>query len=133
MDIVVTVPKNFTHPAAPGKRGLQAWIAEGDAAGDPDSGAKWWFTTWGTIPEISNGERVYVVCEGRIRGYSPLVEIMRTGGLAMQKNKPGPIAFVRGGVAVAVTIPEAVQGFRGWRYRWWERAQEIPFPNWREV
>lgn len=29
-DVVVTVPKNFTHPDFPGLRGLAAWIAEGD-------------------------------------------------------------------------------------------------------
>ena len=35
------------------------------------------------------------------------------------------------GGAVAVTIPERVTGFRGWRRRWWERDAEVPFPGWR--
>ena len=65
-DYVVTVPKNFTHPAAPGKRGLAAWIAEGDAAGDPQSGREWWFTTYGLLPSfVGDDDRLYVVCEGR--------------------------------------------------------------------
>lgn len=115
-DIVVTVPKNFTHPDAPGKRGLAAWIAEGDPAGSEWSGELWSFYIGGS-PVIGPGERVYVVCEGLLRGYAPLV---RMEGWEL----------IRGGGAVAVTIPCEVPGFRGFRYRWWEREDEIPFPNW---
>lgn len=123
MDVVVTVPKNFTHPAAPGKKGLAAWLAEGDAPGEPWSGQDWWFTTWGPIPDIANGERVYVACEGRLVGYAPLVEMM--ADLQVHKDKgQGPIAFVRRGGAVACTIPEKIVGFRGWKYRWWDRQKE---------
>lgn len=32
---------------------------------------------------------------------------------------------------MACTIPAPVTGFRGWRYRWWSRDDEIPFPDWR--
>jgi hypothetical protein len=39
-------------------------------------------------------------------------------------------ALVRHGDAVAVTIDEFVRGFRGWRYRWWNRDIETPFPDW---
>jgi hypothetical protein len=52
MDIVVTVPKTFTHECAPGKRGLAAWIAEGDAAGETWSGTHWSFTVGGAEPNI---------------------------------------------------------------------------------
>lgn len=40
-------------------------------------------------------------------------------------------ALVRRAGAVAVTIPEPITGFRGWRYRWWPREAEVPFPDWR--
>lgn len=128
-DVVVTVPKNFTHPAAPGKRGLAAWIAEGDAAGDAYSGQEWWFTTYGPLPYCQPGERVYIVCEGRLRGYAPLIRAMFDESRV--RNGCAPIAFIRGGDVVAVTIDEPIQGFRGWRARWWDRADERPFPDWK--
>lgn len=113
-DVVVTVPKSF---------GLDTWIAEGDAAGEPWSGEEWHFYLGGHPPKIEPGERVYVLYNGRIRGYSPLVRVERNG--------IGRLALVRHGDAVAVTIPEVVRGFQGWRYRWWNRSIEIPFPDWR--
>jgi hypothetical protein len=128
-DLVVTVPKTFTHPAAPGFKGLAAWIAEGDAAGEPASGQEWMFTTFGPLPHIQPGERVYVVCEGKLRGYAPLVRCMYDS--ARYRNGQAPIALIRGGGAVAVTIDEEIRGFRGYRTRWWDRAAEKPFPNWR--
>lgn len=129
-DVVVTVPKNFTHPCAPNKRGLAAWIAEGDAAGDASTGQEWWFTTYGPIPTFALGDRCYIVCEGRLRGYAPLVDVRYDqDGF---RNGQAPIAFIRKGGAVAVTINEPIQGFRGWRARWWDRKDEIPFPNWRD-
>ena len=129
-DVVVTVPKNFTHPDAPGKKGLAAWIGEGDAAGVEDSYSfdEWSFYVGMGKPAIREGERVYVVCEDRLRGYAPLVRI--------EKNDNGiyvaTYALVRAGgaTAVAVTIPEHIVGFRGVRYRWWDRSIEIPFPDW---
>jgi len=130
LDVVVTVPKAFTHPAAPGKKGLLAWIAEGDAAGDPDTGLLWEYSTYGASPKILSGERVYIVCENRLRGYAPLVDLRfypRYGRSAPQ----GTVVFVRRGGAVAVTIPDKVVGFRGWKYRWWDRSVEIPFPDWK--
>ena len=129
-DYVVTVPKNFTHHAAPGKRGLAAWIAEGDAAGDPASGREWCFTTYGILPSpVGDDDRLYVVCEGRLRGYAPLVAI-KYDKLRF-KNGRAPLAFVRRGGAVAVTIAERIIGFRGYRRRWWHRDMELPFPDWR--
>ncbi len=121
-DIVVTVPMNFTLPEFPGLRGLDTWCAEGDPAGEPASGARWVFTTGGARPNIKLGDRVYIVCEDRLRGYAPLVNLYYIDGA---------IGLVRQGGAVAVTIPEKIKGFRGWRYRWWDKSMEVPFPDWR--
>lgn len=57
-DVVVTVPKDFHFD---GQTGLAGWIAEGDAAGEPESGVQWYFTLGGHPPKIEPGERVYVV------------------------------------------------------------------------
>lgn len=122
-DIAVTVPKNFTHPSCPGKRGMAAWLAEGDQPGEPWSGTLWEFTTWGTTPRIDIGDRVYVVCENRLVGYSPLVRL--ECDMAYGKGL-GHIGLIRGGGAVACTIPTPIRGFRGWRYRWWNREAEVP-------
>ena len=117
-DVVVTVPRSF---------GLQPWIAEGDAAGEPWSGECWAYYL-NAVPNILPGERVYVVCEERLRGYAPLVQVkLRSMGLARR----AACALIRAGDAVAVTIPEKIIGFRGFRYRWWERSIEVPFPDWR--
>lgn len=110
-DVVVTIPKSF---------GLQAWIAEGDLPGEPWSGLESFFSLGG-VPDIVPGERVYVVFDGRLRGYAPLVRIDRQGRRC---------ALVRRGGAVALTIDARVPGFRGFRYRWWARRWERPFPDW---
>jgi hypothetical protein len=120
-DVVVTVPKRF---------GLKTWIDEGDAAGTDWSGVLWHFRTFGPKPVIEPGERVYIVCEGRLRGYAPLVRLYWADTV---RPPLGDVAFIRGGGAVAVTIPESIAGFRGWRYRWWKREVEVPFPKWKEV
>jgi hypothetical protein len=125
-DVVVTVPKNFWDWSSEHSnlRGLAAWIAEGDAAGSTVwSGTEWHFELGGPQPKINPGERVYVVCEGKLRGYAPLMYIDDLGG--------GRYALVRGGGAVAVTIDESIRGFRGFRYRWWNRENERPFPDWK--
>ena len=125
-DVVVTVPKSFRWDGSD-ERGLAAWIDEGDAAGDPYSGILWKFSTWGARPEIAPAERVYVVCEGRVRGFAPLVELR----FSLVQNGLGRVVFVRGDGAEAVTIPHRTTGFRGWRYRWWHRDIEVAFPNWK--
>ena len=127
-DYVVTVPMNFTHEDAPGLKGLDAWIAEGDAAGEADSGQEWWFTTFGVLPVFVPGCRLYIVCEDRLRGYAPITRIMFDESRI--RNGQAPLAFVRRGGAVAVTIPERITGFRGYRRRWWSRDDETPFPEW---
>jgi hypothetical protein len=123
-DVVVTVSKNFEYYDPKTKRdlvGIEGWIAEGDAAGEPWSGEEWYFTLGGYAPHISKGDRVYVVHNGKLRGYAPLVRV--------EKLDYG-YALVRGGGAVAVTIDESIVGFRGYRYRWWKYEQERPFPDW---
>ena len=59
-DVVVTVPINFRYGIGP-ERGLDAWIAEGDAAGDPTSGELWTFFTSSPSscyrPESTNASR----------------------------------------------------------------------------
>lgn len=114
MDVVVTVPKSF---------GLGRWIAEGDAAGEPESGDEWGFFLGGHPPKIEPGERVYIVYNGKLRGYAPLVRVQRTAS---------GYALVRKGGAVAVTVDQLIRGFQGFRYRWWDRSEEKQFPAWRE-
>lgn len=114
MDVVVTVPKSF---------GLETWIAEGDAAGEPWSGEEWGFYLGGNPPKIDPGERVYIVYNGKLRGYAPLVRIQHTDR---------GYALIRHGDAVAVTIDERIIGFRGFRYRWWSHSSERPFPEWKD-
>lgn len=114
-DVVVTVPRSF---------GLDTWIDEGDAAGEEWSGQEWDFYLAGLRPAIKPGERVYVVYNGALRGYAPLVRVDWYGGRRY--------SLVRHAGAVAVTIPEFIQGFRGFRYRWWDRSIEVPFPDWRD-
>ena len=116
MDVVVTVPK--WH--------WKDWLAEGCLAGEPYphlSSPQWVFRI-PTLPKrIKRGERVYIVAHGRLRGYAPLVDTKWGTGKEYY--------LVRGGGAVALTIPESIKGFRGYRYRWWEREIEQPFPSWK--
>jgi len=120
MDVVVTVPK--------GK--WQEWIEEGDLPGEePQYESHFWYGH-GPLPRINPGERVYIVAHGRLRGYAPLVTIEPRCRL---RYTDGVGCFLREGGAVAVTIDEPIRGFQGWRYRWWEREDEKPFPDWQKV
>lgn len=112
-DIVITIPKKV----------WAEWLEEGDCAGEPYTGRRYVYWTGGRNPTIQPDERVYVVAHGRLRGWAPL-------DYAYGDNA-GRIAFVRKGGAVAVTIEEPIRGFRGFRYRWWPLADEVPFPKWR--
>lgn len=118
MDVVITCPMGL----------WESWIEEGDLPGDEPSGYDYhfWIPRF-PLPSISPGERVYIVAHGKLRGYAPLVEIE----LQCLIGLPGRACLLRRGGAVAVTIPEGIRGFRGWRYRHWSRDDEIPFPNWR--
>jgi hypothetical protein len=112
-DVIVTVPKSF---------GLQQWIDEGDLPGESSSGLEWHFYLGGSPPNIKPGERVYVTYNGKLRGYSTLVRIERYSQYSY--------ALVRHNDSEAVTIDRPMPGFRGFRYRDWERSEEKPFPEW---
>ena len=108
-DLVATCPKDFWHQ----------WIAEGDAAGEPETGEEWgWFTNHGFISLALPGDRLYIVAHGKLRGYAIVTRV--TNG-----------AICRKGGAVACTISQLIPGFRGLRKRWWDRAIEEPFPAWK--
>lgn len=122
-DVVVTVPKN---------RWLR-WLAEGDLPGDPiDELGEWDFSIGSMTPtSLPRDSRVYVVAHGLLRGYAPLVRV----DAGLERLDKG---LVRAGGAVAVTLqpfgklePTEIKGFRGWRwrYRWWDRADEVTFPD----
>jgi hypothetical protein len=118
MDVVVTLTKSF---------GLRRWIAEGDPAGTDWSGQEWGWYMGGHPPKnLEPGDRVYVVYDGHLIGYSPLVCIRQNPHIR-------GYVLVRGGGAVAVTIDERIRGFQGCRYRWWKREDERPFPDWQEL
>lgn len=111
-DVVVTVPKDL----------WELWLEEGDLPGDKPTGEEWGFYTSGARPGIRRGDRVYVVAHGKLRGYAPLTRLEVDGRR---------LTFGREGAAVALTIPESIRGFRGWRYRWWNRKIETAFENWK--
>ena len=116
-DLVVTCPKGF----------FLEWIAEGDAAGEPYTGEEWAWFMGGHKPDIGPGDRLYVVAWGKLRGYAPVTRIAQTTA-----GWPRPSwAICRRGDAVAVTIPEPIKGFQGWRRRWWDRSIETPFAEWK--
>ena len=137
-DIVCTVPLNFRYGD---KKGLAAWLDEGDAPGTEwEDGDYYVYTTGGARPKIEPGERCYIVCEGMLVGYAPLVEMRWTP--KHKGSRWGTLELIRGGGAVACTlkeqmvvgaaratvevIPRKIVGFRGWRYRWWKYEEEIP-------
>lgn len=133
-DIVVTMPLAFQYGDL---KGLDAWISEGDAAGDPDTGCKYCFSVGGYKPTIRPGERVYIVHNKHLIGYASLVRLdtleVQSFGKGSSHPPWGHWGLIRAGGAVAVTIAEEIPGFRGWRYRWWERNDERPFPDWKAV
>lgn len=118
VDLVVTCPKDF----------FREWIAEGDAAGEPWSGEEWgWYLAGRASLPIGVGDRLYVVSHGRLRGFSPVTRVHWT-----PDNDGRWTGYIcREGGGVAVTIPQPIKGFQSWRYRWWDREDEVPFPNWK--
>lgn len=114
-DVVVTVPKGIWAD----------WIDEGDLPEMPDEDMVSHFWLHRPLPKMERGDRVYIVAHGKLRGYAPLRGIEQRCSL-----RPSVGCLMRAGGAVAVTIPESIRGFQGWRYRWWERDTEVPFPDW---
>ena len=115
-DLVGTCPKDF----------WREWIAEGDAAGEPETGTEWgWWTRHPCAQLIKPGDRFYVVAWGRLRGYAIVTRVV--------EEAPGQYVICRKGNAVACTIDWEIKGFRGLQKRWWDRAIEKDFPNWKAV
>ena len=114
-DLVVTCPKKLWLP----------WIEEGDAAGDPPTGEEWAWFLGGRRPPIKKGDRLYIVAHGRLRGFALVTRLVRCDGA-----KPR-WAICREGGAEAVTIRQNIPGFRGYRHRWWDRIEEVLFPEWK--
>ena len=133
-DVVVTVPKRL----------WAEWLAEGDLAdveqvrrpevrrGLCEYQYEFRFRGLG-VPNIAMGERVYVVAWGRLRGWAPLEDLHLKNPEHIFEGCRSGFALIRGPGehAHAVTIPEPIIGFRGWRYRWWGRGTEQPFPAWK--
>lgn len=114
-DVVVTVPSRL----------WDQWLDEGDLPGQPWSGYdNHFFIPKHALPTMQRGDRVYIVARNHLRGYAPLVRIETSCDLMTWRA-----CLLRRGGAVAVTLPEPVRGFQGWRYRWWDREQELPFPE----
>ena len=112
-DLVGTCPKDF----------WEEWIAEGDAAGTPETGEEWgWYTGDRKAASMHHGDRFYVVAHGKLRGWAPIVCVQHPGS--------GFIICRRGG-AIACTIAQPILGFRGLRARWWKYEEEQPFDNWK--
>lgn len=118
-DVVVTVPARL----------WSGWLNEGDAAGEARrEGVEYWFNLSTRPRGVHPGARVYVVAHGKLRGYAPLHRIDPD-----PRSRSGRgCLLIRRGEAVAVTIDDPIRGFQGYRYRWWERDAEKPFPNWKE-
>ena len=118
MDVVVCVPKGL----------WKDWLEEGDLAGDDPvrHRSHFWIGKHMGLPNIQPGERVYIVAHGKLRGYAPLVGMEATCMLRESRA-----CLMREGNAVAVTIGESIVGFMGWRYVWWSREIEQPFPEWK--
>lgn len=71
---------------------------------------------------------MYIAAHGRLRGYAPLTEcVFEPSGF----GQLGRVILGRRAGAVSVTIDQWIQGFRGWRYVWWQRVDERPFPEWK--
>jgi hypothetical protein len=115
MDLVGTCPMTFWNE----------WLAEGDCAGEVESGEEWgWYTRDRLASEIRPGDRFYVVAHGLLRGYAIVTRVVDWD------PEHGAVICRRGG-AVAVTILRHINGFRGLRRVWWDRGEEVPFPKWR--
>ena len=89
----------------------QSWLSE-----DSPFGPEHVVVVGSDPPEVGPGGRVYVVVDGRLRGYVPLARLDRV--------QPDGVAVVGRSWAVPVSINELIEDFQGWRYRWWPRARE---------
>jgi hypothetical protein len=88
-DLVGTCPKTF----------WDEWIAEGGAAGAPETGEEWgWYTKARMARVIRPGDRFYIVAGGRLRGWAPVVRLD-----CFERG----FAIIRQGGAVVCSLAEA--------------------------
>jgi len=121
-DVVVTVPvKQWSR-----------WLEEGDLPGDRPTGRQYSFSVPTAPRDLFRGDRVYIVCNGKLRGYAPLVSIVQ-GTIVPRGIRMTGWLLIREGSAVAVTIPRVFVPRRGFVYRWWPRDMETPFPDWKTL
>ena len=117
-DVVATCPQ----------RSWAEWLAEGDCAGERTTGEEYaWLTGAMLAGKAKPGDRLYIVAFGRLRGWAPIVRVEHEA-LSLGYHQ---YSIVRAARAVACTLEAPVPGFRGLRRRWWDRADELPFPDWR--
>lgn len=110
-DVVVCVPR---------QRWLD-WIREGSLPGDQSSQRFGFYVKTTERPPVEHGDRVYVIAWDQLRGYAPLIEM---------QDAPDGFTLVRAGGAVACTLPLDTKSFPGWKLRWWQRSDEMPFVEW---
>ncbi|MGB8644254.1 MAG: hypothetical protein WCF84_03400 [Anaerolineae bacterium] len=122
-DVVVTVSHYIT---------LDEWLAERDLLGLSRSDTERIFPLYGKLPDMQPGDRVYFTYRGKLRGYLPFARVETVENRAHHLFF-GRFALIGRGEIVAVTVPEPIQGFARWRYRWWDRKDEKPFPDWQKV
>lgn len=113
-DLVVCLPVALFHD----------WYDEGGTPDWADDNEYTWEI--GSQPPGSiqtNHSRLSIVCAGVLRGFAPIRRVEQVAGRRW--------ALIRDGrSAEAVTIPEQIKSFRGWRYRWWDHEDERPFDEW---
>lgn len=119
-DVVIRVPQAL----------WLSWLAEGGWPGEEEPG-EWAFTVGSlgrTRSDLRAADEVrcYVAAFGHLRGYAPMQRIDRTVGAGGRITD----RFVRGGDAVAVTVPGLALGGEPWALRSWELGAEVPFPAW---
>jgi hypothetical protein len=115
MDVVATCPRGFWN----------AWIAEGSPAGGKDSRKEYaWWTKSRIVLKLQPGDRFYVVCRGKLRGWAPVTGVIYNPDTEQ-------FGVIRRAGAVACTIAKKIPGFQGVRNRFWNYEDELPFPDWR--
>jgi hypothetical protein len=114
VDLVACLPVALFHD----------WWDEGGVPEWPEDLEYHWEVGRRPPTTIETGRsRLYIVCGGLLRGFAP---IRRVEQVAERRW-----SLVRDGLsAEATTIPAPIPGFRGWRYRWWDRADEREFSDW---
>jgi len=80
--------------------------------------------------QLQPGGRVYVVSHGYLRGYAPLVAVERWDDRRWTLRRAGgAVACTLADPRTGEPMPFPGGGFRGLRWRTWDRGQEIPFPQ----